>query len=161
MIDLILQLNYDFFFFYVWELFCQYLMPVSVSEVELNRLLTPDSVHMSWFLLNWMCQTNPFKILVLYLFFFRKPRLDKDVWWLWTMNFSSNGEITSVLCLTDQLPSMSFHIDLLLFCCCCTPNWIMHPPTCAFWLLYCRHLKWEETQGTFNTKHFLPLVGPL
>lgn len=98
-------------FFYYWELFCQYLMPVSISEVELNRLLTPDSVHMSWFLLNWMCQTNPFKILVLYLFLFRKPGLDKDTWWLWTMNFSSNGEITSVLCLTDQLPSISFHID--------------------------------------------------
>lgn len=83
--------------FYFWELFCQNLMLVSISEVELNRLLTPDSVHMSWFLLNWMCLTNPFKIWVLYLFLFRTPGLDKDTWWLWTMNFSSNGEI-SVLC---------------------------------------------------------------
>lgn len=44
--------------FYFWELFCQYLMPVNMSEVVLNRLLTPDPVHTSWFLLNWMCLTN-------------------------------------------------------------------------------------------------------
>lgn len=86
-----------------------------MSEVELNKLLTPDPVHMSWFLLNWMCLTNQFKILVLYLFLFRKPGLGKDTWWLWTMNFSSNGEMTSVLCLTDRLPSISFHINSLIF----------------------------------------------
>lgn len=31
--------------FYFWEPFCQYLMPVNMSEVGLNRLLTPDPVY--------------------------------------------------------------------------------------------------------------------